>query len=148
MQKAAIRIISGASYNAHTEPIFKQLKILPLPDLIHFTKLQFMHRFSQKFLPESFSATWVKNAIRNIGENEIVLRNFDQIRINTHRLTSFSKMPLFDFPKIWESFPDAQLKFIRNKLEFDNKFKKYFWDDLARNINCSRAFCAACFAAR
>lgn len=30
LQKSAIRIISNASYNAHTEPIFKELRILPL----------------------------------------------------------------------------------------------------------------------
>ena len=144
MQKAAVRIINGSKYNSHTEPIFKKLNILPLPDLIHFTKLQFMHRFSQKFLPESFSATWVKNAIRNIGENEIMLRNFNQIRLDTHRLSSFAKNPLFDFPKIWESFPDANLKFLRNKTEFDTKLKLYFLNDLDDNI----MFCAACFAAR
>jgi hypothetical protein len=30
-QKAAVRIISNSSYRAHTEPIFKQCNILPLP---------------------------------------------------------------------------------------------------------------------
>ena len=49
MQKKAIRIVSGASYNAHTEPLFKKLQVLPLPDLISFTKIQFMQRFKQKF---------------------------------------------------------------------------------------------------
>ena len=43
-QKAAVRIISNSSYRAHTEPIFKQFNILPLPSLIEFFKLQFMQR--------------------------------------------------------------------------------------------------------
>ena len=30
-QKAEVRIISNSSYRAHTEPIFKQFNILPLP---------------------------------------------------------------------------------------------------------------------
>ena len=38
LQKSAVRIISGSSYNSHTEPLFKKLKILPLPDLITFSK--------------------------------------------------------------------------------------------------------------
>ena len=42
LQKSAIRIISGAKYNAHTEPLFKKLEILPLPDLITFSKIQFI----------------------------------------------------------------------------------------------------------
>ena len=75
LQKLAIQTISGAKYNAHTKPLFKKLKILPLLDLITFSKIQFMQRFIQKLLPCSFNDTWVKNAIRNIGENEIQLRN-------------------------------------------------------------------------
>ena len=80
MQKSAIRIVSGASYNAHTEPLFKKLEILPLPDFNSYTKIQFMHRFTQKFLHTSFCDTWVCNSIRNIGENEIQLRNHDQLQ--------------------------------------------------------------------
>jgi hypothetical protein len=55
LQKAAIRIINGEKYNAHTEPLFKSSKILPLPDLCNYFKIQFMHRFTQKFLPISFN---------------------------------------------------------------------------------------------
>ena len=33
LQKKAIRIVNGSSYLAHTEPIFKNLKILKLSDL-------------------------------------------------------------------------------------------------------------------
>ena len=51
----------------------------PLPDLILFNKLQFMQSFNQNFLPSSFNDTWVKNSIRNIGENDIQLCNFDQL---------------------------------------------------------------------
>ena len=80
MQKAAIRIIAGKSYNAHTEPLFKELQILPLPVLISFSKIQFMQRFVQNFLPTSFNDTWIRNAIRNIGENEIQLRIWDQLQ--------------------------------------------------------------------
>ena len=39
-----------------------------------------MKRFSQNFLPESFRETWVRNSLRNIGENEIQLGNFNQQR--------------------------------------------------------------------
>ena len=42
VQKNAIRIIAGKPYNAHTEPLFKKLQIMPLPDLITFSKIQFI----------------------------------------------------------------------------------------------------------
>ena len=35
-QKAAIRIISNSTYNAHTQPLFKKLKILPLNLMVDF----------------------------------------------------------------------------------------------------------------
>ena len=146
MQKAAIRIVSGTAYNSHTEPLFKKLQVLPLPDLITFNKLQFMQRFTQNFLPESFNDTWVRNAIRNIGENEIQLRNSDKLQIVDSNLASLDVFPLFNFPKIWQDFPDEQVKFTRKTAEFDLKLKKYFLDDLATNIVCNRLLCPACLA--
>ena len=115
MQKSAIRIVAGAKYNSHTEPLFKKLQILPLPDLISFNKIQFMQRFTQQYLPELFNDVWVKNSIRNIGENEIQLRNVNQLQIAASTMTSLDILPLFDFPKIWERFPDEQIKILRKK---------------------------------
>ena len=125
LQKKAIWIIAGTAYNSHTEPLFKKLEVLPLPDLISFTKIQFMQRFKQKFLPTSFDDTWVFNAIRNIGENDIQLRNRDQLRPIHSNLAGLDVFPLFDFPKIWQDFPDEQIKITRKKSEFDKKLKKY-----------------------
>ena len=52
-----------------------------------FSKLQFMQRFSQIFLPTSFYDNWVLNAIGNIGDNDIQLRNADQLQIVHSNLT-------------------------------------------------------------
>jgi hypothetical protein len=148
MQKTAVRIVAGASYNSHTEPIFKSLEILPLPDLISFTKNQFMQRFTQKFLPSSFNDIWVRNSIRNIGKNEIQLRNANQLQNYPSRYVSLDKFPLFDLPKQWENFPDLQIKCLRNIPEFDNKLKNYFLNDLSATVYCNRPLCPRCIAAR
>ena len=42
IQKKAIRIICNAKYNSHTEPLFKNKKILPFHDLFSFFKLLFI----------------------------------------------------------------------------------------------------------
>ena len=81
LQKSAIRIICNVNYNSHTEPLFKREDILPLPDLVHFFKVQFMHRFSQNFLPTSFDQVWIRNNVRTIGENEIQLRNQNRFQL-------------------------------------------------------------------
>ena len=147
-QKSSIRIISGAAYNAHTEPLFKKLEILPLPDLISFAKLQFMQRFIQKLLPNSFKDIWVYNCIGNIGENEIQLRNHLQIQQQHLSLARLNLFPLYSFPKSWESFPDQQIKILRKNSEFDKKLKHYFISDLPDTVDCGRLLCAACLAGR
>ncbi len=58
-QKNAIRIIFLAKYNAHTESLFKKQQILPLPDLVKYFKLQFVHRFVHSYLPSSLSNMWI-----------------------------------------------------------------------------------------
>ena len=44
-QKSAVRTITLSKYNAHTMPLFKKLKILPLDSLVYFFKLQFMSKY-------------------------------------------------------------------------------------------------------
>jgi hypothetical protein len=44
-QKAAVRIVCNAGYRDHTAPLFKQLGILPLNELIKYSNLKFMHNF-------------------------------------------------------------------------------------------------------
>ena len=57
-QKATIRLISNKPYNAHTEPLFKALSILPLSDLIAYAKLKFFHSFHYQTIPSTLNGTW------------------------------------------------------------------------------------------
>ena len=50
-QKNAIRLVCNSKYNAHTEPLFKQMSILPLPKLVTYFNLQLMHRYTINELP-------------------------------------------------------------------------------------------------
>jgi hypothetical protein len=50
-QKQAIRIICNATFRAHTAPLFKELKILPLDQLIEYSRIKFMHNFHFKNYP-------------------------------------------------------------------------------------------------
>jgi len=145
LQKNAVRTICNAKYNSHTEPLFKKEEILPLPDLITYFKLQFMQRFTQKFLPSSFDRVWVRNSIRNIGENKIQLRNDNRLRLPLSRLSLTDRLPTYDFARTWELFPDEQIKFIRKKNIFDQQLKNYFIKDLSDTVTCNRLFCPACY---
>ena len=51
IQKKAIRIITSNRYNSHTEPLFKQLNMLKLEDLLKLQQLKFYFKFNEGSLP-------------------------------------------------------------------------------------------------
>ena len=52
LQKKIVRIICNAKYNAHSEPLFKQLNILTVSDLFRISCLSFLYKFINQELPE------------------------------------------------------------------------------------------------
>ncbi len=76
-----IHIFNDAAYNAYTEPLFKSCGILPLKHLCDYFKVQFMQKFTQGFLPSSFDDVWISNKIRRAGQDQVELRNNDDINI-------------------------------------------------------------------
>jgi hypothetical protein len=80
MQIKAICAISNASFRAHTAPLFKELKILPLDELITYSNVKFMHYYYLKQLPMSFHGLWTTNEERNPD-----------------------RVPLFAFPTVWNN---------------------------------------------
>ena len=144
-QKQAVRIINNSSYNSHTESLFKKTKILPLPSLIKFFKLQFMQSYIQGFLPKIYNNVWITaEAHFNLVEIQYTLRNRENFYIPICRLTSLDNHPYFLFPKLWQNFDNEDIKIIRDKLEFKVKLKNYFLDQLADNYMCSRLLCPHC----
>jgi hypothetical protein len=97
-QKEAIRIIANAGFRDHTAPLFAQLKILPLEELIMYNKLKFMHSYTHNLLPVSFNHMWTLNRERNPDR---VLRNADQLYVPPHNYATLKRMPLFNFPSTW-----------------------------------------------
>jgi hypothetical protein len=137
-QKQAIRIISDSKYNAHTKPLFKSLRILPLPDLCLFFKIQFMQQFVQDLLPSSFANTWITNRIRRADQPQVTLRNEDDLHIPPARTKATSLLPLTNFPKLWSEFPEEEIKFQRNKIIFNTQLKEHFLSKLNFVPNCTR----------
>ena len=51
LQKRTVRIITNSKYNAHTEPLFKDLHLLKITDIFD---VQCMNKFSNNTLPNYF----------------------------------------------------------------------------------------------
>ena len=142
-QKCAIRIVSRAAYNAHTEPLFKKHEILRFEDLHISSVIQFMHSYMFDRLPPSFNGTWVLNSLRN--NTNAGLRTATELYVPWHRLNFSARLPLHFFPKIWNEVNDKKLKNTMNVKTFKENLKKYFLDDMASEVKWYRAFCRDCF---
>jgi hypothetical protein len=99
-QKEAIRLICNAGFREHTAPLFSQLKIHPIDQLINLSILKFMHSYAHNQLPFSFRNIWQTNRER-FPDRE--LRNADKLFIPHHRFATLKRMPLFNFPYVWNS---------------------------------------------
>jgi hypothetical protein len=124
-QKEAIRIISNAGFRDHTNPLFKQLKILPLDKLIKYSNLKLMHSYAHGRLPFSFSEMWVTNRARN---PELILRNADNYYVPAHKLASVKRFPYFSLPKIWNEYPEVKRN--PNKFAFMKYVKSALLDEI------------------
>ena len=145
-QKQAIRLVCNAKYNAHTEPLFKQCNILPLPDLIHYFKLQFMQNVKFNLVPVSLSTTWESNRefrARQPGVQR-VLRNEEDFYVQTSSSRQCTTLPLISFPLTWNNFSDEDIKATSSRKLFNSKLKEFFINKLNPVPNCRRAACPNC----
>jgi hypothetical protein len=113
LQKKAIRIITFNNYNAHTNPIFKELNLLPYDKLLTYSKLMFMHSVHYNYCPSSFNNSWQLNLVQN---NEHNLRNQNDYSLTFPRIEQFKKSPLYSLPFLWNSLDDIKLQ--RNRTTF------------------------------
>jgi hypothetical protein len=152
-QKAAIRIIANQPYNAHTEPLFKSLSILPLTHLITLFNLKLFHSYFYDTTPKAFSNTWITSLEHrrlnnpNLNPNLLNLRNNNDIFIPPCRTTFLSRFPLFNLPKIWNDLPSTY-KSIPSRCSFTFNTKSHLLSLLSENFTCNRLLCPACLRVR
>ncbi len=74
--------------------------VLLFEKLIKLSILKFMHSFIHNRLPLSFARMWIFNRER-FADRE--LRNADQLYVPPHRFPALKRMPLFNFPLVWNA---------------------------------------------
>jgi hypothetical protein len=109
-QKKAVRILAGTSHTEHTEPLFKNLGILPLNKIITQAKHTFMHSIYYAYAPESFSNIWNTNALIN---PDLTLRNANDFTLPFPRIELIKKLPLYSLPLAWNSLGDVRYQHNR-----------------------------------
>ena len=93
MQKKAIRITTGANYNDHTEPLFKQLKLLTLKDIHKIKVAKFMFSASKGILPSPLIGMVTNNSKIHTHDT----RNSNNPHVNTRRTNIAAKTNMEKF---------------------------------------------------
>ncbi|NQX84229.1 MAG: reverse transcriptase family protein, partial [Mycoplasmataceae bacterium] len=123
LQKKAIRNLANAHYIAHTEPIFKQYKLLKLDDLYQLQVGKFIHSYMTNItkdkLPKSFTNFFTL-------ADTMTERNTRQSKtLNLHYKTSKKdKIDMLTTPQIiktWNAIP-LELKMLPSKGAFKKQF--------------------------
>ena len=92
-QKKAIRAISSASHNAHTEPLFKIYNILKLKDIFNYNRLlTFYYNLRHNKVPH-YIATFLPNT--SIAVNRSLLDRRDYNRLCMYMNTSPKNMQTY-----------------------------------------------------
>jgi hypothetical protein len=149
-QKAALRIISGEKYNAHTEHLFKRHGILKFQDLVLHTKLKLMYQILNCQSPVLLHETWLSNRQRRNQDRDVQdldlrqnLRNDDDIFEPLARYESTARLPYFSLPKSWNNLSST----VKNLLStncFVNNLKINCLNTYSNVPVCTRLFCPVC----
>ena len=143
-QKRAIRTITKSNYNAHTEPLFLKLKILPINKLIEFSKICFMNSFTNNPIPTAFANMWPTNQDRRGTDVHESLRNSSNLYVPLSRTRTTDRLPLTEFPRAWNNFEIESIKHELNPILLKSKLKAFFIDKLSNTPYCNRVNCPSC----
>ena len=141
LQKRAMKIITLAPYNAHSEPLFKSLNILKISDIFTLFQLKFYHKLINKKLPSYFTNMQFK-------QNQNIHRYNTRRNINIHLPKinhSFAKRCIrYSLPIILKNSPT----YIFHKLFTHSLkgFSVYVKKDFIKNyiFVCTNVNCYVC----
>lgn len=131
LQKKAVRILSKASYHAHTDPIFKAFRLLKIKDIRYFQILGFMYRFINGTLPLRF-----KNYFQETSEiHSYTTRSVSNFALNiTFAKTNRRKKTIRIIgPYVWNELP-THIKQSPSLPSFKYHLKNYIIQNYANQL--------------
>ncbi len=119
LQKPAVRIVSLSKYNAHTEPILKNLNLLKVKDILKLQELKFFYKYKNNMLP-SYLQDMPFNP--NVEKHTYHTRQKHDIQQPLAKHEFAKKCIRFDLPQIINSTPNI----IKEKV-FTHSLQGFSW---------------------
>ena len=113
-QKRTIRTIANAGFIDHTEPLFKQHKILKVQDLYNFQLGTYMYRALARGVFTTRPNTRTRGSDLDVQPSR-------------HRITSTQHAVSYVAPKFWNTLPD-DLRSINSYKRFKKRLKEHLLD--------------------
>ena len=138
LQKRLIRMITRSKYNAHTEPLLKQLELLKLSDLLELSALKFYFKYLHGSLPRFFYSF---NIATQGTQHSHETRQRDQLRVDRSRINLADNRIRIFLPTLVNSTPLHLLhKITTHSIQgFSSHIKRYLinrYRDICSNTNC------------
>lgn len=117
LQKKCVRFIANEAYNAHTNPIFKKLKILKLEDMIDLELSKVGYKCYYKIVPNPIQALFSNNAEYH---NYNTRHRYDPT-IQRHKSSIYHRSILCKLPYTWSKLSHN----LKNRKHIKSFTKKY-----------------------
>ena len=96
LQKRVVRIMSRTAFDAHTEPLFKNLRVLNLKNIYKLRIGKFMYQCKSGLLPDSFNDMFLATRqVHSYGSRSSELFNLPQCRTNIRKFSISFQGPNF-----------------------------------------------------
>ena len=118
LQKRAVRILSGAEYLAHTDPLFTRLKLLRIRGIYKYSCC--MYVFRNRDLYEN-------------AHNRYNTRSTNAYDVENTRLKISERSILHNPPKIYNNLPNVILD-LDGIIRFKRSVKRYFLESITQSM--------------
>ena len=123
LQNKAIRIISGVHPRYHANPLYSELNLLTLNNIMKYQQSIFVYQSVNGLMPTQFSNLFTFNEryYRYRTRSSLSL----QLHIPRHRTLSYQNNIRYSGPKVWNELP-LIIKSAPSLNNFKLKVKKYY----------------------
>ena len=111
LQKRAIRIMTNSKYNAHTDPLFKILKLLKTKDIYDVQCMKFRYKFVNNNIPTYFTSMFRYNH----ELYDIQTRSHECLHLYPFRTSNAHNALRHRIPELSCKFPTAVLENARTQ---------------------------------
>ena len=140
LQKRALRIMTNSRYNAHTEPLFKQLHLLKVKDIFDVQCLKFWYKFVNNELPNYFRNMFTYNHELHDFET----RNRDRLHLYQTRTSGARNVLRHHIPELLNRFPQHLIDKMKTHSMYSvaHHIKLYLID--LYSYDCNEINCYIC----